>query len=470
MTEGVVGRDDSFGAAAVEYEPALDLKWQVRELLRGKALLKLVFAASVGLLTFVSLLTDVDMRPPKLLTLTMVITGIWLVALRKTMSGPARGVESLMGVAVGMLTGLAAVTALNFWLLDGRFSGETLLAMGIGVFVLAATFQAINSRMLASGRRVVVFGASDQSLEVIRELDQEPGIEYRCAGLIGDPRDPLKVQGLRILGPKRDLVDLIRRHRPELLVCSTPRQRAQIVGRLLDAGVTSVRVVDTLEFSELAFGRVASGCLRASWFTSVLDNEPRHHRARAKRLFDFTFAAAALVVTLPLLLLIGALVRLTSPGPVLYRQVRSGEGGRPFVMLKFRSMVKDAETIAPVWASENDPRITPLGRVLRKARLDELPQFWNVLRGDMSVVGPRPERPEYHDYLRKEIPYWSRRHLIRPGITGWAQVHLAYADDISGATSKLAYDLYYLKHRTLALDFAILFRTVRVVLTGSGAR
>jgi lipopolysaccharide/colanic/teichoic acid biosynthesis glycosyltransferase len=134
-------------------------------------------------------------------------------------------------------------------------------------------------------------------------------------------------------------------------------------------------------------------------------------------------------------------------------------------------MVVNAEEAGvAVWASANDHRVTRVGRTLRRTRLDELPQLWNVLRGDMSVVGPRPERPEYHELLRQEIPYWSRRHLIKPGMTGWAQIHLAYADDISSAASKLAYDLYYLKHRNFKLDFVILFKTVGVVLTGSGAR
>lgn len=469
MTEGVVGRDDSFGAAAVEYKRTLDLPWQR---LDTKNVASLLFAASVGLLTFLALVTEARMHPAKLVPVTMLITGIWLFVLRRTMSAPTRGVESLMNAAVGTLSGLAAITVLNFWFFDGRFGGETLLFMAGSVLVLAWTFQALTSRIFPRTRRVIVLGASEQSLDLIRELKDEPGAQFRLAGIVGGSGDPPEVQGVRVLGAKREILDVIRRERPELVVCSTPRHRTQTVRRLLDAGMTSVRVVDALEFSELAFGRVASGHMRASWFTSVLDNESRHRwvPARAKRFFDFSFAAVALVLTAPLFLVIGALVRFTSPGPVFYRQIRSGESGNLFVMLKFRSMVEDAETIAPVWASENDPRITPLGRVLRKARLDELPQFWNVLRGDMSVVGPRPERPEYHELLRHEIPYWSRRCLIKPGITGWAQIHLAYADDVSSATSKLAYDLYYLKHRTLALDFLILFRTVGVVLTGSGAR
>jgi len=226
--------------------------------------------------------------------------------------------------------------------------------------------------------------------------------------------------------------------------------------------------MDALEFGELAFGRVSSRPIPPSWFTGVLGVDAMVYPARVKRVFDATFAATALLLTIPLLLLIASLLRLS--GPVFYRQLRSGEGGTLFQILKFRTMVVDAERGVAVWASENDPRVTRIGRILRRSRLDELPQLWNVLRGEMSIVGPRPERPEYLEMLRKEVPFWSRRHLLKPGITGWAQVHLAYTGDVTGAASKLSYDLYYLKHRSLALDFMILLKTVRIVVSGAGAR
>jgi lipopolysaccharide/colanic/teichoic acid biosynthesis glycosyltransferase len=155
---------------------------------------------------------------------------------------------------------------------------------------------------------------------------------------------------------------------------------------------------------------------------------------------------------------------------VFFRQIRVGEGGELFEILKFRTMVPDAESGRAVWASENDPRATRIGNVLRKTRLDELPQLWNVIRGDMSIVGPRPERPEFLDVLGEHVPFWSRRDLLKPGITGWAQVHFAYTADISGAATKLSYDLYYLKHRSLALDALILLKTFGVVLFRRGGR
>jgi lipopolysaccharide/colanic/teichoic acid biosynthesis glycosyltransferase len=159
-----------------------------------------------------------------------------------------------------------------------------------------------------------------------------------------------------------------------------------------------------------------------------------------------------------------------SRGPVIFRQVRLGEGGKPFTIYKFRTMTTNAESDGAVWALEGDPRVTDVGRFMRKTRLDELPQLWNVLRGDMSFVGPRPERPEFVAELESEVPYWSRRHLVRPGITGWAQVRRGYTADAAGTGDKLSYDLWYLRHRSLVVDIAICVKTVSTLLSGSGAR
>src|SRR5581483_11194046 len=167
--------------------------------------------------------------------------------------------------------------------------------------------------------------------------------------------------------------------------------------------------------------------------------------------------------------LIALLVRRT-PGPVIFRQERLGECGRTFTIYKFRTMRVDAEQERPMWAEERDPRATPAGRLLRRARLDELPPLWNVLKGDMSIVGPRPERPEFLDSLQEAVPFWTRRHLVKPGITGWAQVRRGYTADTAGTAEKLSYDLWYLRHRSLVTDLAICAKTFATLLSGSGAR
>ena len=189
-----------------------------------------------------------------------------------------------------------------------------------------------------------------------------------------------------------------------------------------------------------------------------------------RRALDLVLSLAGLVLTLPLLLLVSVLVKLDSPGPVFYRQERVGLGGRTFALVKFRSMRVDAEAAGPRWASERDPRVTRMGRLLRLTRIDELPQLLNVLAGSMSLVGPRPERPHFVGQLTQVIPHFAARVAVKPGITGWAQVNYPYGASIEDARQKLAYDLFYLQHRSLALDLRILLSTVRVVVCQSGAR
>ena len=192
--------------------------------------------------------------------------------------------------------------------------------------------------------------------------------------------------------------------------------------------------------------------------------------AFVRRLAEIAFCTALLALTLPLMLVTAVAIRLEGGGPVLFRQIRIGQHGAPFHVLKFRTMRTDAEPNGPVWATVNDPRITRIGALLRRSRIDELPQLLNVLRGDMSLVGPRPERPHFAELLAREIPGYHDRAAVKPGITGWAQVRFRYGSSVEDARRKLEYDLYYLRHRSLLLDLLILALTVRVVLSHQGAR
>jgi lipopolysaccharide/colanic/teichoic acid biosynthesis glycosyltransferase len=202
----------------------------------------------------------------------------------------------------------------------------------------------------------------------------------------------------------------------------------------------------------------------------VLHLYQRPYGRLAKRLFDIVVAAVGLLVTVPLMLVAVVIVG-SSGGPLFYRQLRLGANGRPFWILKFRSMYVGAEQPGVArWAEANDPRIIRGGRFLRLTRIDELPQLWNVLNGDMSIVGPRPERPEFVEELEADVPFWDRRHLVKPGITGWAQIRSGYAADTLGTEEKLSYDLWYLRHRSLLLDFVICLKTVPRVVSGWGAR
>jgi exopolysaccharide biosynthesis polyprenyl glycosylphosphotransferase len=216
---------------------------------------------------------------------------------------------------------------------------------------------------------------------------------------------------------------------------------------------------------------VALRTVKPSWFVF----SDGFHRSKwndwAKRVLDLALGIAGLLLSLPLMAIIAVAVKLDSKGPVLYRQVRVGRMSKLFKVIKFRSMRTDAEAgNGPQWAAQDDPRVTRLGRFIRKYRLDELPQFINVIRGEMSFVGPRPERPEFVQELRKTISYFDERHTVRPGLTGWAQVQYSYGASVEDAFNKLEYDLFYLKNLSLTFDLAIVFRTIRIVLGGHGGR
>jgi exopolysaccharide biosynthesis polyprenyl glycosylphosphotransferase len=266
-----------------------------------------------------------------------------------------------------------------------------------------------------------------------------------------------------------DLADIVAEHRPDVVVFANDRCRGDAFNELLDIAHLGFSVVGLPEFYEFAFGRLPVRNLNSRWFMSILHLYQRPYTRWAKRSFDVVVAGIGLLLSAPLFPVLAFLVRRT-PGPAIYRQTRLGEAGRPFTIYKFRSMRQDAEVAGAAWAAERDPRVTQLGQLMRKTRLDELPQLWNVLKGDMSVVGPRPERPEFVEELQAEVPFWSRRHLVKPGITGWAQVRHGYTADAASTGEKLSYDLWYLRHRSLVVDLAICAKTFSTLLSGSGAR
>jgi sugar transferase (PEP-CTERM system associated) len=216
-------------------------------------------------------------------------------------------------------------------------------------------------------------------------------------------------------------------------------------------------------------GKIAVENLRPSWLIFSSGFRKNTLVKFGKRILDVIMSAVGLVVLSPLILLTALAVRLSSPGPVIYHQVRVGQNNRLFTIHKFRSMRADAEaTTGAVWAQKNDMRITPIGRFMRKTRLDELPQLWNVLKGDMSVVGPRPERPEFVQSLTTQIPFYGQRHVVKPGLTGWAQVSYTYGASVEDALEKLQYDLFYIKHLNIPLDLFIIFKTIKTVVLRRG--
>lgn len=254
------------------------------------------------------------------------------------------------------------------------------------------------------------------------------------------------------------------------IILGAPLSEPDVVRTLMLARLAGMPIHDLAEFWEDHLRKVPVLHLDAGWMLASGGFHLLHSpmRNRLKRLSDVVFAGGLLVLAWPLMVLTALAVRWTSPGPVLFRQVRVGVRGEPFTVLKFRSMRSDAEKEGAVWAQTGDARVTPIGGFIRKTRLDELPQLWNILRGDMSFIGPRPERPEFTGDLAKYIPFYHLRHIAKPGLTGWAQVNYPYGASVEDAIEKLQYDLWYLKHHSLLLDLRILLKTVRVVLFGMG--
>jgi len=325
----------------------------------------------------------------------------------------------------------------------------------------------------AFGDRVLILGTGVSAQKVARAMLERAPIGYRVLGFLTEHESEVgrTLVNPSVLGTLSDLPRLSASQDVTLIVVAQEDRRKHLpVDLLLRCRMAGVRVLEAASLFEDLSGRIPLRDLRPSFLIFSGGFKKQRALASLKRAGEAVAAAILLLVTAPLAALTALCVRLSSPGPVLYRQTRVGLGGKDFELLKWRTMRADAEkTSGPVWAtSDNDPRTTTLGRLMRKTRLDEVPQLWNVLRGDMSFVGPRPERPHFVEKLREVIPYYDERHSVRPGITGWAQVKFPYGSTLEDAEEKLEFDLYYVKHMSLWLDLAIVLETFKVMLLGRG--
>jgi exopolysaccharide biosynthesis polyprenyl glycosylphosphotransferase len=410
-------------------------------------------------------------KDPRAIVSAAILTLLYLAGLeligRSTWLSPlALGVP--VTTAFGIVLALPAIALVGFWIPGFDVSRLELLLVTFSTYAVWTLYWSWPSASLRKApQRVLVVGRADGGRELVEELQARHDLPFECEGFVDD--DP--AGGGRWLGDLDDLGAAINRQGIDIVVFADASLRDRAMPVLLDAGRLDIRVVGLADFYEHAFGRVPVDRLSQTWFMSLLYLYRGGYPSFFKRVFDVAFASVMLLFTAPLFPLIALLIVVETRGPVFFRQVRVGEGGDLFEILKFRTMVDGAEDEGrALWAQENDGRITRVGKVLRKTRLDELPQLWNVLRGEMSVVGPRPERPEFLELLEQSVPHWTRRHLVKPGITGWAQVCCGYTSDAASALDKLSYDLYYIKHRSPTLDFAVVAKTVTVMLSGSGAK
>lgn len=325
------------------------------------------------------------------------------------------------------------------------------------------------------GEKILVVGTGQTALDTAEAVWERRDAGYRIAGFISENgAKPMQKLGRSvILGKAPDLESVIRSERIDRVVIAVRERRGafptEALLRMSLAGDVSIE--ECTSFFERITGKVHVDMLRPSWLIYAGRRRDTPLKFFLREMVHRLLGLGGLVLSLPVGLLAAIAIKLESRGPVFYKQERVGKTGALFSVIKFRSMKVDAEKDGtPIWARSNDDRVTRVGKVIRKLRIDEIPQFWNILKGDMNFVGPRPERPHFVEQLAREIPYYEHRHLVAPGLTGWAQIKYPYGASVSDAVQKLQYDLYYIKNQSLTLDLVIVFETIKIVLFGVGGR
>jgi len=368
------------------------------------------------------------------------------------------------------------LAALYFWL--------PALIIGRGVFMIAATLVILSvvtwrvsfewfAKQVGPRERLLLVGTSPAALALARELEQRKNLGVEVIGFVDiDPDRHDQRLNARVVGNIEDIPAIVANRSVDRVVVNLSDARGQLpMNTLLDMKLKGVTFDHLASVYEEYTGKIAVENLRPSWLIFSTGFRKPPSLVAMKRVVDVSAAGVGMVLAAPLMLAVATLIKLVSRGPALYRQQRVGEHGQVFTLYKFRSMRTDAEAnTGAVWARDNDDRIIPGGKFIRKTRLDELPQLWNVLRGNMSFVGPRPERPEFVGELTRAIPFYGQRHVVKPGITGWAQVRYSYGSTVDDAMEKLQYDLFYIKNLTVALDLFIIFLTVKTVILRRGAK
>ncbi|HEX5705156.1 MAG TPA: TIGR03013 family XrtA/PEP-CTERM system glycosyltransferase [Pyrinomonadaceae bacterium] len=352
--------------------------------------------------------------------------------------------------------------------------GVTLISLPLALLLMVAWRLSIHWFLghPELGERILIVGSGEFAVEIAKETLQRKDAGYRVVGFVDN--DPALV-GKSLINPKvigltSELASLVKRENIDRLVVAIGDRRGQFpTQELLKLSLSGdVTIEESASFYERLTGRVLLDMIRPSWL--IFSSRGRRARINefARSAMHRIIALIGAILSLPIAIITAIVIKLESRGPILYQQERVGKNGRPFRLMKFRSMRTDAEKDGPVWAKTDDERMTRVGRIIRKIRVDEIPQFWNILRGDMNFVGPRPERPHFVAQLAQEIPYYEQRHLMAPGLTGWAQINYPYGASIEDAKQKLQYDLYYMKNQNVALDATIMFETVKTILFGKG--
>jgi exopolysaccharide biosynthesis polyprenyl glycosylphosphotransferase len=378
--------------------------------------------------------------------------------------------------------GAAMLTALTYLAIPYVTPHFPASRLSSSLFVLLSTVSVPAWRMFYATvfvqptfqQRLLIVGVSPSGAEMARAMASTPqegnpyaGSGYRLMGFFDPAKAGVRLEGVPVLGHRNNLQEMVRELKIDVVVVALSHPRPELFQALLDCREQGVAIEPATSLYERLTGKVPVEYVGNDLGVVMpqSDSPMRRLFLTGKRLFDLLAAAVGLLMLGLMVPWVALANALRSPGPLFFQQVRVGKGGKPFRLVKFRTMVPDAESArGAVWASENDDRVTPVGRFLRKIRLDELPQSWNILKGEMSLVGPRPERPEFVVDLVKDVPFYQARHAVQPGITGWAQVRYRYGSSVEDALVKLQYDLYYIKRQSLYLELSILVKTAAVML------
>ena len=452
------------GSAATFFQLAADLSW--------------LFIAGIIVIRFNEQFTvpiNTIAAPALLFAIVIVLLNIAFGMYRRAdkLMSSTYLVRLLLVPAIGVpLAYLIADTLPTGRLLQEHLGMAVLVALGGLLLLRHVVVLPLVANLIP--HRILVLGTGPEARLVEASLSAANLPGMNLVGFFAlDRVQEMVVAPQRVIARGGPLEQTVRQLRINEIIVAVRQQRGGVLPlrSLLDCRLDGVRVTDLSHFFERVHGQVPIEALKASWLIYGAGYRQNWRRTFMKRVCDIVFAAALVVLTLPIMALAALLIWLEDGAPVIYRQQRVGARGQTFTLFKFRSMAKNAEKDGkPSWALVNDARVTSVGRLLRRTRIDELPQLINVLRGEMSFVGPRPERPEFVAMLTEKIPFYAVRHSVKPGLTGWAQVRYSYGGTVEQSVKKLEYDLYYVKNHTLFLDLVILLETVRVVLLGEGAR
>jgi sugar transferase (PEP-CTERM system associated) len=387
---------------------------------------------------------------------------------------PKRAVVLRAGLAAMASAGLTG--AIGCAIPSLRCPSPVLISLAVASMLGLMAFRLLMRSLLAHPRlqqRVLVLG-TDWAKGIIASEGQHATMPYRIVGFLDNEavaQDNLP-PGYELCGNMADLLSIVEQVRPHIILVALANRRGGLpVHDVLECRFRGIQIEDWPSFCEKVTDKIVINSLRPGWLIFAEGPVRTRLTETLRRTVDVGLSMVGLMLAAPAMVLAALSIKVDSPGPILFRQVRVGKDGKVFMLYKFRSMAVDAEQhTGPIWASEDDPRVTRVGRLLRKIRLDETPQMFNVLRGDMSFIGPRPERPVFVDQLKEQIPFYGLRFAVKPGITGWAQVKYPYGSTVEDALEKLQYDLYYIKNMSIVLDLLILLKSVQVVLFARGAR